>query len=151
MLPGAFVLRNTPMRFTISALAASALWWGIGAALAPEPVLHRSPASLVVALLTGIVTAQLARPFYRRSAAHLLWLTPASVYFAAASFGYLLPLMTEQVDVLQRCVEMVRTLCAGVTLTTVGVGVFPAAFVTHWLLRRIDRRQEPPHMDARAA
>ena len=63
----------------------------------------------------------------------------------------LLPLVTEQVDVLQRCVEMVRTLYAGVTLTTVGVLVFPAAFATHWLLRRIDRRQEPPHMDARAA
>ena len=139
------------MRFTISAFAASALWWGIGAALAPDPVLHRSPASLVVALLTGMVTAQLARPFYRRSAAHLLWLAPVSVYFAAAAFGYLLPLVTERVDVLQHCLEMVRTLCVGVTLTTVGVGVFPAAFATHWLLRRIDRRPAPPHLDQRAA
>jgi uncharacterized protein involved in response to NO len=139
------------MRFTLSAFAASALWWAIGAALAPDPVLHRSPASLVVALLTGFATAQLSRPIYRRSAAHLLWLAPVSVYFAAASFGYLLPLVTEQVDVLQRCLEMVRTLCVGVTLTTVGVGVFPAAFVTHWLLRRVDRRLEPPRLDQRAA
>jgi|SRR5262245_47055761 len=139
------------MRFTLSALAASALWWAMGAMMAPDPVLRRSPASLVVALLTGMITAQLARPFYRRGAAHLLWLTPVSVYFAAAAFGYLLPLATERVDVLQRCLETVRALCVGVTVTTVGVAVFPAAFATHWLLRRMERRPEPPRLDQRAA
>jgi uncharacterized protein involved in response to NO len=139
------------MRFTISTLAVSALWWAMGAVLAPDPVLRRSPASLLVALLIGMVTAQLARPFYRRSAAHLLWLTPVSVYFAAAAFGYLLPLVTERVDVLQRCLETVRALCVGVTLTTAGIAVFPAAFATHWLLRRVNRGPEPPHLDAQAA
>ena len=139
------------MRFTLAAIAAGAAWWGIGLAMVPDFFLHRALASLVMALLAAFLTASLSRPFYRGSLAQLLWLTPVSVYFAAAVFGYVLPLATERVQVLERCLEMVRTLCVGTTATVSGLIVFPAAFATHWALRRLERRVEPPTAAQRAA
>ena len=138
------------MRFTLATIAAGAAWWGVGLAMVPDFFLHRAAASLAAALLTAFVTASLSRGFYRGSAAHLLWLTPASVFFAAAVFGYLLPLATERVDVLDRCLEMVRRLCVGVTSVSALV-VFPAALATHWALRRLERRIEPTTEAERAA
>jgi len=123
------------VRFTLAAIGAGAAWWSIGLGLAPD-VLRRLPASLVMALIVALVIAHLSRPVYRRSIAHLLWLAPLSVYFAAAAFGYLLPLATENVNVLERCLEMMRALWMSITFTVVGLVVFPAAFATHWLLRR---------------
>lgn len=139
------------MRFTLASIAAGAAWWGAGLVIAPDFLQHRAPASLVVALVTALVTASLSRVFYRGSAAHLLWLTPVSVYFAAALFGYLLPLATERVDVIERCLEMVRALCVGTTFTIYGLVVFPAAFATHWALRRLERHEEPTTAAERAA
>jgi hypothetical protein len=139
------------VRFTLAAIAAGAAWWGIGLAMVPDFFLHRAAASLVMALLAAFLTASLSRPFYRGSAWHLLWLTPVSVYFAAAVFGYTLPLATERLDVLERCLETVRTLCVGATLTVSGLVVFPAALATHWALRRLERRDEPTTPAERAA
>lgn len=139
------------MRFTLAAIAAGAAWWGVGVATVPDFFLHRSPASLAAALIAAFLTASLSRPFYRGSWVHLVWLTPASVYFAAAVFGYLLPLATERVDVLDRCVAMVRSLCVGATVSGSGYVVFPAALATQWALRRLERRAEPPASAAERA
>ena len=132
------------MRLTLTAFVSGAAWWAISIASIPEPLLRRSPASLVVALLTALVIARLSRPFYRGSAGHLLWLTPVTVYFGALAYGYLLPLASEHVDVLERCVATMRALCEGVTFSIVGLLVFPAAFATHWLLRRMARWDAAP-------
>ena len=139
------------MRFTLAAIGAGAAWWGIGMASIPDVFVHRSPASLVVALIVTLAIAHLSRQFYRRSAAHLLWLTPLSVYFGAAAFGYLLPLVTEHVDVLERCLQMIRALCSGVTFSIVALVVFPSAFASHWLLRRIARSEGRPAPNLREA
>ena len=125
------------MRFIVAAISAGAAWWAIGTTIVPDLFLRRSPISLLIAILTSWLTARLSRPFYLRSAGHLLWLTPASVYFAAAMFGYLLPLVTEHVNVLERCLEMVQALWKGATFSIFGFLVFPAAFATHWILRRL--------------
>lgn len=135
----------------LASITAGAAWWGLGLVIAPDFLLHRALASLVVALVTALVTASLSRAFYRGSAAHLLWLTPVSVYFGAAVFGYLLPLATERVNVLERCLEMVRALCVGTTVTVYGLVVFPAAFGTHWVLRRLARHEAPTTAAQRAA
>jgi non-ribosomal peptide synthetase component F len=137
------------VRFLLSAICVGLLWWGIGSTIVPDLFLRRFPASLVAAVIAGFFTAWLSRPFYRRSPIHLLWLTPVSVYFAATVFGYLLPLFTERVDVLARCLEMVRALCRGVTLTSFGLVVFPAAIATHWLLLRMTRADAGAAADAR--
>jgi len=139
------------VRFTLASITAGAAWWVLGLVIAPGFLLHRALASLVVALVTALVTARLSRPFYRGSAAHLLWLTPVSAYFGAAVFGYLLPLATEHVDVIERCLEMVRSLCLGATVTIYGLVVFPAAFATHWVLRRLVRLEAPQTRAERAA
>jgi hypothetical protein len=139
------------VRFTLAAIGAGAAWWGIGMASIPDVFLRRSPASLVVSLIITLAIAHLSRPFYRRSAVHLLWLTPLSVYFGAAAFGYLLPLATENVDVLERCLQMMRALCMGVTFSIVALVVFPGAFATHWLLRRIVRWEGRPSSALREA
>jgi hypothetical protein len=133
------VLLEASLRFNIAAILAGIAWWAIGLTVVPDLFLRRSPASLIVVVITCVLLARMARPFYRGSAMHLVWLTPASVYLAAAVVGYLLPLATEQAYALERCLEMIRGFWRDATFSFYVVIVFPAALLTHWLLRMIER------------